>query len=55
MDTIARNSNISLPYTDDAAAYFLDDCFTQEQRFKQMLLDGLTVYKNIDTFNGMSE
>ena len=30
IDTIARNSNISLPFTDDAAAHFLDDCFDQE-------------------------
>ena len=57
VDSLARNSNMTLPVekTTNAAVYYLQDCLEQEHSYKQLLLDGLTVYSNLDTFNAMND
>lgn len=54
-DTLARNSNITLPgiKSDNIAWHYLQECFTIEEQYKQMLLDGKHV--TFDTFNPIDE
>jgi hypothetical protein len=55
-DTLSRNSNITLnPTIDNAAWFYLQDCYKIEERYKQMLLDGKDKYANLDTFNVIEE
>ena len=39
----------------NAAWHYLEDCYDQEQQYKQLLLDGLTIYSNMDTFNDLND
>ena len=38
----------------DAAWFYLQDCYKQEQDFKQLMLDGLTKFSSMDTFNDLN-
>ena len=40
--------------TDDAAWYYLRDCFAEEANYKQLMLDGFSKYKLLDTFNSLN-
>lgn len=55
IDSLSQNSNITVTgETTDAAWYYLEDCFVQEEHYKQMLLDGLTAEFGVDTFNDLN-
>ena len=55
MDTLARNTHISIDQvTDNAAWYYVQQCYQQEQDYKQLMLDGLTVDKTISMFNNLN-
>ena len=44
-----------LGFSNDAAWYFLEECYKTEEQYKEMLLDGKTKYAILDNFNTIEE
>jgi hypothetical protein len=50
VDTLARNDYINDSSTANLAHSYIDHCFNQEEKYKQLLLDDKTKYADLDNF-----
>eukprot|EP00347_Sterkiella_histriomuscorum_P015972 403354991 len=54
IDTLSRNKNVTKNDIKSLSDYYIDSCLEREEKYLQLLLDGLEAEATLDTFNQLN-